>query len=187
MSSNTSLELVDEETLNEFDDVYYWYRGKAGIPLDREDEIRERFKKGLEFAHQLVVLKNKAQAYTKVYGECANPTNEATKLLTTQWMSMIMDKVQDAQYALFYDHRLKVLDEALDESLNGSGRTKIDAMKLFLEHTKKPEVQKFEVTHTHEVGDSLADKLEDTLKLLGSQNKIITPQGEVIDAVLLEE
>jgi len=179
---------IDEE----WRDIYEWYKPKSNIKNIPENEnmIREKFNKGLRFCKLITVLKDKNEAYREVYGEPENGLevgNESTKLLTRTWITLIMDKLQDSQYALLFDKRLKVIDEALKESLNGSGRTKVDAMKIFLEHTKKPETQKIEITHTHEVGESLADKLEDTLKLLGSQNKIITPDGEVIDAVLLEE
>ena len=193
MATSTALIDVDDEVLNQFEDVYQHWRAKSKIPMDKDDEARERFKKGLQFAHALIMYADKKLAYEAVYGSRLNAKGEsvsskyATKLLSTEWMMMVMDRLQDAQYAMFFDKRLEVLNEAYRESVDGEGRTKIDAMKIFLEHTKKPEVQKFEVTHTHEAGDSLADRLDVVLKALSNDSKIINPDGTVMDAVLIEE
>jgi len=188
-SSNLSLIRVSDDEFEEFRDVFEFWSRKSRVKENKE----EMFKKGIAFAKALVVTKSRTEAYRMVYGEpseqglASDAYKLATSLLSKEWMVLIMDKVQESQYSLFFDKRLEVLDEAYEESINGSGRTKIDAMNLFLTHTKAPETQKVEITHTHEAGDSLANKLEETIKMLAGEGKIVDPSGEIVDVSVIED
>ena len=112
MATSTALIDISEEELAQFEDIYQHWKKKSRIT--DEEEARERFKKGIEFAHTLMVLADKRLAYEKVYGERFNGRGDnissqaATKLLSTEWMMMVMDRLQDAQYAMFFDKRLQV-------------------------------------------------------------------------------
>jgi len=147
----------------------------------------EKFRKGLKFASYLVQYRDKSKAYNKVYGYHERCANLSTQLINTRWMTMVLDRMSESQYALFLDKRMQVIDEAFVESTEGSGRNKLEAMKLFLEHTKKPDTLKVEVEHTHEIGNELKERIDNTLKLLSGEGKLLLPDGEITDAELVLE
>ena len=169
-------------------DAFEMYKRYAGSRLS-EQEAYEYFGKILDFCYKIAEGKNKTRAYSEVFEvkENVDPTAKATQLLARKYVVLIMDRIIDAQYAILYDKRNRVLEKVYEESIENEGRVAIEASKVFLEHTKRPDKQEIEVTHTHEVGDTLADKLEETLKMLSGSKKLALPTGEVIDAVVLEE
>ena len=162
------------------DELYEEYRDIHNVCTYKS---KEEFIKGLNFARYLMAYKDKSKAFNKVFGYHERAANLSTQLLTRKWMSMIMDRMQESQYALFLDKRLALMDEAYVVAMDKDEKTRdrVDAMKFFGEHTRKPDAIKVDIEVKNEIGVELADKIDQTLKLLSSNGQLYQNDGTITD------
>ena len=181
------LPVVDEEMFEQFRDIY-----EEAKRYSKKEDFEEHFRKGLQFAQLVFMKKDKKKAYEAVFGPYITgdgrdrTSDEATRFIMRRWVTQIIDRLQQAEGAVFLDKRLQVLQEAYESAMEEKGRNKLEAMRLFLEQTKKDKLE-VEVTHSHEVAGELKEQLDTVLKQLSKSKQVILPSGEVIDAEVIHE
>jgi len=169
---SNELAIIEDEEIDfgDYQDLYNVSRVSA-----------EKYEMGLKFADYLVQYRDKSKAYNKVYGYHERAANLSTQLINTRWMTMILDRMMESQYALFFDKRLEMLDEAYVTGKSDNGRTKVDAMKLFLEHTKKPDAIKVDVEVKDDSSVELVGRIDSILKTLSSNGQLYQNDGTITD------
>ena len=172
--------VIDEVLFNEFEDIYHAVK-------HRMSNDQERFMQGLKFAQLLVQYKDKGKAYNKVYGFSERSATLSTQLLSTQWMTMIMDRFQDSQYAIFFDKRLQIMDEAFVISMDKGEATKnrVDAMKFFGEQTKKPDTIKIDIEVEDKSSIELVGRIDSILKTLSKNGQLYQNDGTITDVDII--
>ncbi len=159
------------------------------IWLSTQGVSRERFDQAIEFGMLIMRGWDKYRAYEHVFGECSNVHMQTISFMSSRYVNLILERFQDIKYGMLLDKHMAVLGEMyhLSTGEGVSPRTKIDAGRTFLEYTKRPDTLKVEHTHQHNVALELKGKLDETLKLVSSQGRLVAPDGSVTDAEIVLE
>ncbi len=170
---------VVPELRDQFEDIWLATTGTS----------RERFDKAIDFGVLIMRGYDKYKAYESVFGECSNVHHQTISFMASRYVNMILERLQDMKYNMLLDKHMHVLEEmytlATDRAIGARGR--IDAGKVYLEMTKRPDTLKVDVTHTHNVGAELKSTLDDVLKAVSGQGRMILPDGNVTDAEVVLE
>lgn len=144
----------------------------------------DRFSKGIRFALLVSEGTSRIEAYKEVFPEENNNkllSAKVSQFARTKWVGDIITRMVAGNYILFSDKHYQALEELYSIGMNGnSEKNRVDALKSFIEHTKKPEA-KIDTFVNINVGADMLDKLEQQLSHMANNAKFITKGGEVID------
>jgi hypothetical protein len=165
--------MIVSNILSDFDDI------KANHRIDDE-----RFSQGVQFALLLSTGSNRTDAYIEAFnhtGDRNTAKTLASKAVHTKWISSIVNRIVTGNHIMFADKHYKALEELYRIGMDGdSERNRVDALKGFLEYTKRPEA-KIDAPITINIGSEMIDKLESQLSLLANSAKLLTKSGDIID------
>lgn len=165
--------LIVSNVLSDFDDI------KASHRIDDE-----RFKQGIQFALMMSTGTNRVDAYIEAFefnGDRKIAKTLASKAVHTKWISAIVNRLVAGSHIMFADKHYMALEELYRIGMDGdSEKNRVDALKGFLEYTKRPEA-KIDAPITINIGGEMIDKLEAQLNTLANNAKLLTKSGDIID------
>lgn len=169
--------MIVSNVLSDFDDI------KASHRIDDE-----RFAQGLQFALLLSTGSNRTDAYITAFNHTGDRNiakTLASKAVHTKWISSIVNRLVAGNHIMFADKHYKALEELYRIGMEGvSEKNRVDALKGFIEHTKKPDA-KIDAPITINIGSEMIDKLELQLSMLANSAKLLTKSGDIIDAEMI--
>jgi hypothetical protein len=168
-----------EALKDQFEDIWQATQGVS----------RERFDKAIDFGILIMRGYDKYRAYERVFGECSEVYTQTISFMASRYVNMILERLQDMKYNMLLDKHLRVLEEMYDLATSDevSHRTKIDASRTYLEMTKRPDALKVDVTHNHNIGVELKQTLDEVLKAVSNNGRMVLPDGSVTDAEVILE
>ena len=87
---------------------------------------------------------------------------------------------------MFADRHYLALEELYRIGMDGdSEKNRVDALKGFLEYTKRPEA-KVDAPITINIGSEMIEKLELQLSTLANNAKLLTKNGDIIDVETIQ-
>lgn len=160
--------------LSDMDDI----KGKYRIDDDR-------FAKGIRFALLVSEGKDRVTAYKEAFPEDSDDKKmigaKVSQFARTKWVGDIITRMVAGNYILFSDKHYKALEELYMIGMEGSSeKNRVDALKAFIEHTKKPEA-KVDTFININVGADMLDRLENQLAHMANNAKLLTKEGDIID------
>lgn len=165
--------IIVSKMLEDFDDI------KASHRIDDE-----RFGMGIKFALALSTGSNRTDAYIDAFGFTGDRNTAktlASKAVHTKWISAIVSRMITGNHIMFADKHYQALEELYRIGMDGdSERNRVDALKGFLEYTKRPEA-KVDAPININIGMDMIEKLEAQLLGLAQNAKLLTKSGEIID------
>lgn len=165
--------LIVSKLLEDFDDI------KASHRIDDE-----RFGQGIQFALLLSSGSNRTDAYIEAFkheGDRNTAKTLASKAVNTKWINSIVNRMITGNHILFADKHYRALEELYKIGMDGdSERNRVDALKGFLEYTKRPEA-KVDAPITINIGSDMLDRLQEQLNSLANNAKLLTKAGDIID------
>ena len=146
------------------------------------------FNKAMKFALFISEGKDKGYSYTMAYGEPdrSRASDLANKLVRTKWVSEIITRIVAGNHIIFADMHYEAIQELYNIGMTGkSEKNRVDALKAFIDVTKKPEAKVDAKIDIH-IGGEMLDRLEATLNSMASQAKLVLKNGEIIDAEVVK-
>ena len=165
--------MIVSKMLEDFDDI------KASHRIDDE-----RFAQGIKFALALSTGSNRTDAYIDAFnhtGDRNTAKTLASKAVHTKWINAIVNRLITGNHIMFADKHYKALEELYRIGMHGdSERNRVDALKGFLEYTKRPDA-KVDAPININIGLDMIEKLEAQLSSLAQNAKLLTKSGDIID------
>ena len=128
--------------------------------------------------------KNRVDAYIEAFdhtGDRGTARVLASKAVNTKWIGSIINRLITSNHIQFADKHYQALSELYRIGMEGeSERNRVDALKGFIEHTKRPE-SKVDAPITINIGESVIEKLQIQLNQLAINSKLYTKSGDIID------
>lgn len=143
----------------------------------------DRFARGIRFALLISEGKSRLDAYRDAFPEETdkNVNVKASQFARFKWVGDIVTRMVAGNYIMFADKHYQALEELFTIGMNGnSEKNRVDALKAFIENTKKPEA-KVDTFININVGADMLDKLESQLSNMASNSKFLSKGGEIID------
>lgn len=162
--------------IEDFDDIKKKY--KIG---------ESRFRNGLQFSLLISEGRDRTAAYMSVFDESntAVARNEASKFLRNKWVSEIVNRLVAGNHILFADKHYQAIIELYNIGMEGkSEKNRVDALKAFVDVTKRPEA-KIDTSININLGSDMLDRLQEQLSMLASKSMMINQSGEIIDVQVI--
>lgn len=172
----TTTEMSIHSIIEDFEDI----KGKAKVS-------DERFEQSLNFALLISEGRSKAEAYMTVFGEesKSKALNMANKLIRKKYVAQIVDRLITGNHILFADKHYQALNELFKIGMEGiSERNRVDALKAFIDVTKRPET-KVDTQINISIGSQMLESLEAQLNKMAAQAIMVSKNGDVIDAQVI--
>ena len=166
------------------------YQITASMLADMEDikgKYRiddDKFARGIRFALLISEGRSRVEAYRDAFPEESDKTlhNKVSQFARTKWVGDIVTRMIAGNYIMFADKHYQALEELFSIGMEGqSEKNRVDALKAFVEHTKKPEA-KVDTFININVGADMLDRLESQLASMATNSKFLSKGGEIIDA-----
>ena len=173
MSSTAIIENSIKTIIEDFADI------KKNHRIGDED-----FNKAIKFAILISEGKDKGYAYTMAYGEPdrSRASDLANKLVRTKWVSEVITRLVAGNHIIFADMHYEAIQELYNIGMTGkSEKNRVDALKAFIDVTKKPEAKVQANVNVH-IGGEMLDRLEATLNHMAENAMLVLKNGEIIDA-----
>jgi len=147
----------------------------------------EMFSKGYSFA-QLVIDGNSAvKSYEQAFGvEKALASSRANGFLQRKWVRELVRSIKVDDDTLYIGEVKKIIQRGMQIINNpkGSNRDVTEAMKALQPYIKQ-QTQRVEadikITDANKPLDAVMDKIQDGIKLLQTNGKMINQEGQIID------
>lgn len=146
-----------------------------------------RFRDGLQFSLLISEGRDRTAAYMSVFDESntAVARNEASKFLRNKWVSEIVNRLVAGNHILFADKHYQAIIELYNIGMEGkSEKNRVDALKAFVDVTKRPEA-KVDTSININLGSDMLDRLQEQLSMLASKSMMINQSGEIIDVQII--
>jgi hypothetical protein len=105
----------------------------------------------------------------------------ANKLVRTKWISEIITRLVAGNHIIFADMHYEAIQELYNIGMHGkSEKNRVDALKAFIDVTKKPDA-KIDTKVSIHIGADMLDRLEATLESMSKQAKLVLKSGDIID------
>lgn len=146
------------------------------------------FELGLKFSILISEGKDKTYAYMATYGETdrSKASGISNKLVRTKWISEIITRLVAGNHIIFADMHYEAIQELYNIGMHGkSEKNRVDALKAFIDVTKRPEAKVDTNVNIH-IGGEMLDRLEATLAGMASKAQLVLKSGDIIDAEILK-
>ena len=146
------------------------------------------FDLGVKFCILISEGKDKAYAFMTTYGETNRSiaSSLSNKLVRTKWISEIITRLVAGNHIIFADMHYEAIQELYNIGMSGkSEKNRVDALKAFIDVTKKPE-SKIDTKVDIHIGGDMLDRLEATLNHMATNARLVLKSGDIIDAEIIK-
>lgn len=147
----------------------------------------EQFKRGIHFATMISEGRDRVTSFMIAFGETdrIKSRTNANSFIRTKWVSSLCDRLIAGNYILFADKHYRAITELFEIGMNGaSEKNRVDALKAFVEVTKRPEA-KVDTMININLGSEMLDKLQEQLNALAEKSLLVGSDGEIIDVKII--
>lgn len=148
----------------------------------------DTFSKAVQFGLLISEGRDKAYAYMQAYGEANRSvaSSLSNKLVRTKYVSEIINRLVAGNHIIFADMHYEAIQELYNIGMSGkSEKNRVDALKAFIDVTKRPEAKVDTKIDIH-IGGDMLDRLEATLNHMASNAQLVLKTGEIIDAEVIK-
>lgn len=156
--------------------------------MEKSGIDRERYIRGIIFAENIVNGENANDSYSYAFEVSKEEAKKySANLRKAKWIEEIILFLKPSEEALYFGETraiirrlMKIIDNSEDEKEVISAAR---ALHPYINNRKNSKSEELEVIQE---GKDLIQTLIDSAKQLASENKMITPSGEIIDVPILK-